>query len=231
MKKQVSILFILSIGFFAANAQIEKRATVNRPAVVKAGTLNNVPPPPPPAPATKTAPPPAPSQKAEVTTPIAPIYSLTSAKVTIHTGNDNKEFQAGLNITLFQQNTANGLFGLPGNGIKNELAINSTTDFGLVKEGYNGINNPEILKLENLQKTGLMLRIYYGPTFFLDAWKIDGVSLTLEFKDQYGNLHPTLGSKTIAFNTAKGILNNTFHTMKCLANGNFTALTSPISEY
>ena len=134
-----------------------------------------------------------------------------------------------LGLTLFQKNPLKGIYGLLGNGIKNELPVNSVTDFGLESSGY--APTVDNLKLETLQQTGLMLNIYYGPTFFLDAWKIEGVKLTLEFKDQNGNLHPVFGTKTIVFNTAKGILNNTFHTMKCYADGTFTPLTSPISEY
>lgn len=167
----------------------------------------------------KTAPAPAP----------APVYTLTAVKVTLQTGNDNKEFPAMLGLTLFQRSTYKGIYGLPGNGIKNELPVNSFMDFGLENRGY--LPSVEKLKLETLQQTGLMLSIYYGPTFFLDAWKIEGVQLTLEFKDQNGNLHPVYGNKTIVFNTAKGILNNTYHSMKCHADGTFTPLTSPISEY
>lgn len=167
----------------------------------------------------KTAPAPAP----------APVYTLTAVKVTLQTGNDNKEFPAMLGLTLFQRSTYKGIYGLPGNGIKNELPVNSTMDFGLENRGY--LPSVEKLKLETLQQTGLMLSIYYGPTFFLDAWKIEGVQVTLEFKDQNGNLHPVYGNKTIVFNTAKGVLNNTYHSMKCHADGTFTPLTSPISEY
>lgn len=159
----------------------------------------------------------------------APVYTLTAVKVTLQTGNDNKEFPAMLGLTLFQRSTYKGIYGLPGNGIKNELPVNSTMDFGLENRGY--LPSVEKLKLETLQQTGLMLSIYYGPTFFLDAWKIEGVQVSLEFKDQNGNLHPVYGNKTIVFNTAKGILNNTYHSMKCHADGTFTPLTSPISEY
>jgi hypothetical protein len=170
-------------------------------------------------------------EKTPAITPVTdvPVYTLTAAKVTVQTGNDNKEFPAMLNLTLFQRNPYTGIFGLPGNGIKNELPVNSTMDFGLENNGF--APTTEKLKLETLQRTGLTLRIYYGPTFFLDAWKIESVKLALEFKDQNGNLHPVYGNKTIVFNTAKGVLNNTFHTMKCHADGTFSPLTSPISEY
>lgn len=161
--------------------------------------------------------------------PYVPVYTLTAVKVTLQTGNDNKEFPSMLGLTLYQRNPYKGIYGLPGNGIKNELPVNSVMDFGLENSGY--APTVEKLRLEALQQTGLTLTIYYGPNFLLDAWKIEGVKLTLEFKDQNGNLHPVYGNKTIVFNTARGILNNTYHTMKCHADGTFSPLTSPISEY
>lgn len=216
MKRVITVVFICSISLLLILTATNAAAQINRPAMIKKnmGSAKTT------APSTTTPPPPA---------TYVPVYTLTAVKVTLQTGNDNKDFGAMLNLTLFQRNPYTGLYGLPGNGIKNELAVNSTMDFGLENNGY--APSVEKLKLETLQQTGLTLTIYYGPTFFLDAWKIDGVQLTLEFKDQNGNPHPVYGNKTIVFNTAKGILNNTFHTMKCHADGTFTPLTSPISEY
>lgn len=199
----ITLLFVLTA--------ISATAQINKPEIIKKKI----------APAKTTTEPAQPSY--------VPVYTLTAVKVTLQTGNDNKDFQASLNLTLFQRNPYQGIYGLPGNGIKNELPVNSVMDFGLENNGY--APTVEKLKLETLQQTGLTLTIYYGPTFFLDAWKIEGVKLTLEFKDQNGNLHPVYGNKTIVFNTAKGILNNTYHTMKCHADGTFSPLTSPISEY
>jgi len=208
------------------NAQVVTRETpVKKNVIIKPAATP--PPAPAPAPATKTSPPSQPQQPAQQAP--TPVYSLTAVKVTIKTGTDNKEFPSVLGLTVLDKNGNTPLYGLPGNGIKNELAVNSVMDFGLQTDGMRP--TAEALRLETIQRTGISLKIYYGPNFFMDAWKIEGVSLTLEFKDQNNNLHPTLGSKTIVFNTAKGFLNNTYHTMRCLADGNFTALTSPISEY
>ena len=68
----------------------------------------------------------------------------------------------------------------------NEMRINSETEFGLGLEA-------QPISLETFQKSGLVLRIQYNPNIIFDAWKIESVSLTLEFKDQNGNLHPSLG--------------------------------------
>lgn len=224
MKKLLLITILAAFTISKATSQIIQKSV---PPVKKNVIIKTVPSQPPPPP---VVPPPTSTNK----TPVAdnqnpPVYTLTSVKVSLQTGNDNKEFPAMLGLTLYQKNPLKGIYGLLGNGIKNELPVNSVTDFGLESSGY--APTVDNLKLETLQQTGLMLNIYYGPTFFLDAWKIEGVKLTLEFKDQNGNLHPVFGTKTIVFNTAKGILNNTFHTMKCYADGTFTPLTSPISEY
>jgi hypothetical protein len=213
MKKLLILPALLGFAITTIQAQLGK---VQKPEKFPVKTLPSKTTPP----STTTPPPPA---------TYVPVYTLTAVKVTLQTGNDNKDFGAALTLTLFQRNSNTGLYGLPGNGLTNELPVNSIMDFGLENNGY--APSVEKLKLETLQHTGLTLTIYYGPTFFLDAWKIEGVKLTLEFKDQNGNLHPVYGNKTIVFNTAKGILNNTFHWMRCHADGTFTPLTSPISEY
>ena len=62
-----------------------------------------------------------------------------------------------------------------------------------------------------------------------DAWKIQGVTVTLEFRDQNGNLHPSLGQKTITFSNANGFLNgyNGTLTMICNTDG----YLNPLSAY
>lgn len=207
-------------------AQVTREAPAKKNVVVKPAVIQpQAPAPAPaPAPANKTTPPSQPAQPV-----VTPVYSLTAVKVAIKTGTDNKEFPSVLGLTVLDKNGNTALYGLPGNGIKNELPVNSVMDFGLQTDGMRP--SAEALRLETIQRNGISLKIYYGPNFFMDAWKIEGVSLTLEFKDQHNNLHPTLGAKTIVFNTAKGFLNNTYHTMRCLADGNLTPLTSPISEY
>src|SRR5665647_1341316 len=115
------------------------------------------------------------TQPASQTT--ASIYTLTAARVNIRTGADNKEYPSGVIVWLF---SLGGGFTLdqPAENLRNEMKINSNTEFGLQNR--------------------------YMPNLPTDAWKIEGISITLEFRDQFGNLHPTFGSKTIVFNNAFG---------------------------
>ena len=86
------------------------------------------------------------------------------------------------------------------------MQVNSTTEFGLNK--WTNTKNIGSYLLTDIQQSGIILRILYRPNLFTDARRIEGISVTLEFKDQNGNLHPTLGSKTITFNNTSGFLNN-----------------------
>lgn len=239
MKQQLFLLLLATLAAGTINAQ---QPTMERP--LKKAVIKPVPPAPAPAPAQKPpAPPPTPAQKTapvptQSTPPASnpPVYRMTSAKVVIQTGSDNKEFPSALNLRLLTLNTKQGLYLLPGNGLNNELKVNSSNDFGLVlNQGTNADANAKIqqaLTLDYIQQSGgLNLRIYYGPNFFMDAWKIEGVKLILEFKDQNNNPHPVYGYKTIVYNTASGFLNNSHKTMECLSDRDFNPTTSPISEY
>ena len=61
-------------------------------------------------------------------------------------------------------------------------------------------------------------------------WKIESVTLILEFKDQHGNLHPTMGNKTIVFSNAYGFLNNDYRDIECITDGNLAPLTAVIKK-
>ena len=109
--------------------------------------------------------------------------------------------------------------------LKNEMRSNSNTEFGLEKKG----ENLKDINLAVLQTTGFHFRIDYSANFQFDAWKIEGVTVTLEFRDQNGNLHPSLGQKTITFSNANGFLNGYDGTrsMNCNTDGYF----NPLSAY
>ncbi|QEC42900.1 hypothetical protein [Pseudobacter ginsenosidimutans] len=230
MKQPILLIILAVLTTGTIHAQIPP--AMERP--VKKPVLRPVPPPPAQKPV-QPAPAPAPAQKTEPAV-TAPVYKLSSAKVIIQTGSDNKEFPSIITISVRTLNTKQGLYLLPGNGLTNEFKVNSTTEIGLVQS--NGVTAEardkiqKALTLDYIQQSGgLNLRIYYGPNFFMDAWKIEGVKLVMEFRDQYGNLHPVYGNKTITFNTASGFLNNTYKTMECLSDPQFNPTTSPISEY
>jgi hypothetical protein len=52
----------------------------------------------------------------------------------------------------------------------------------------------------------------------------------LEFRDQFGNLHPALGSKTVVFSNAYGFLNSEYTLIECITDGNFAPLTATIKK-
>ena len=173
----------------------------------------------------KTPPSPPPTNKSSNTSSQdIPVYTLTSARVNIRTGNDNKEFPSQVLVTLMAKSTPQDWRNYIQINLGNEMKINSDTEFGLDLEGR------APTPLETFQKAGLTLRINYVPNFFADAWKIESVSLILEFKDQNGNLHPSLGRKTIVFSNAYGFLNNDFRYMKCFTDESFSPLTAVISK-
>jgi hypothetical protein len=205
MKKLLLLPTLLGFLFLSINAQ-EK---IEKPTGIKV---------------VKSAPP-APVQNKTVEQTDPPVYRLTSVRVTIRTGSDNKEFPSTVSVALILSSNRLSLFEQPGSNMRNEMKINSTTEIGLQKFAS---CPPERLSLETLQNAGITLHIYYDPNIFTDAWKIEGVSAILEFRDQHGNLHPTLGYKTIVFNNASGFLNAVDRAMDCTTDGTFMPLTSSI---
>lgn len=145
-------------------------------------------------------------------------YYLKKATVNIWTGNDNKEANACVNINLYTNTNSNyqmqgdasntnlvGAISCNPNDTR-EYTINSKNTFQLqIAEvawdmiTYTPDYRPGEISLAAFNKNGLSLIIYYAPNFFTDAWKIDKVELTVEFKKADGSLHPQLGNKTIVF--------------------------------
>ncbi len=157
-------------------------------------------------------------------------YTLTSARVSITTGADNKEFPSPIYLELWIKNRpgfnyANDCLFKIGD-LKNEMKVNSSTEVGLEYYG----SNPDKYSLSGLQQTGLTFTVGYLPNWFTDAWRIEGVTLTLEFKDQNGNLHPTFGSKTIVFKNAVGFLNAEYKMLICTTDQNFDPLIASIEK-
>ncbi len=151
-----------------------------------------------------------------------PEYYLTSVRVNIFTGNDNKEYLSKVGIDLFCSGGASTdfgntnpellLFGYPaGDKSIPEMKINSNTEFVLQT------GNPGNLYL--IQQYGLKLKINYWANFILDAWKIDKVTMTLEFKDKKGNPHPTLATKTVTFLNASMLMTDSKFQLVCETDG------------
>lgn len=201
MKKIILLLPAICFLFFSSPAQVNKPEVIKK----KMGTVQ-----------TKTTP--------AQTPATTPVYTLTAVKANIRTGSDNKEFPSLVWAFLSARSgTAGATF--KQENLKNEMKVNSNTEFGLEKYGTGNIT------LSDLQSQGLQFEIWYFANFQLDAWKIEGVSITLEFRDQQGNLHPTLGQKTISFGNATGFLNGYFETkMICTTDGYFNPLTAQITK-
>ncbi len=181
------------------------------------------------------------------TQPVQPAtvsYFLSLAKVDIRTGNDNKEALSNVSVELAVRNTANSIFAQ--NNLTNEMKANSTTSIGLEKanaytSGYSSNPLPgkyhttatgtQAIMLSDVEKHGLALRIIYKPNFFADAWKIESVSVTLEFRDVNGNAHPSSGQKTITFPSAATFLDNfDKRVLVCIADSYFNPLSSFVTK-
>ena len=223
-------LLIITLFATCMNGSLIAQTKLYEKPVKSTQTLKSIPAP---------APAPAPTMN-KTTAPIpnaaapASVYSLTSARINIRTGADNKEFPSNVSFCLYQKNyDVNkrdnwedfGLFEV--RQLKNEMKINSNTEMGL---GY--INNGNVSKnyLSNIQNNGLIFEIIYDPNFFADAWKIEGITLTLEVKDQNGNYHPTLGTKIIDFQNATGFLNGEYRRMVCTIDGSLNGITASIEK-
>jgi len=129
-------------------------------------------------------------------------YFLSVAKVTIKTGKDNKEQNSKLIVSVYPASgTDNWKKGFTMENYMPELKVWSSQDFTLPKApDFDRAFN----SLARYKQTGVMVDILYntmgnGPFFLTDAWKIEEISATLEFKDMNGNPHPTMPSKTIYF--------------------------------
>lgn len=216
MKKTLLVIMLITFKMIAAHAQMTKPVKL-----IKKQTI--------------TTPPPVVNPPAPV---VSPHYYLTAAKVTITTGNDNKEQPSRVRMSLVRTSGGDwpsddntkpcGLYDFNhSTNINNEYKINSVTEIQLVtpfqfpgtmpggsRDGWRYIN----LRLGDIQIHGLILYVMYDPNFILDAWKIAQVTLTLEFKDVNGNAHPTLGMVVIPFINSSALLNDGKRTLKLEAD-------------
>src|SRR5207253_10593149 len=114
----------------------------------------------------------------------------------------NKEKGSSVIMRVYPASGANNYRrGYCQENFKDELKIWSTDNFTLPRASDFDQN---FNSLANYRQTGIMVDINYntvgnGPFFALDAWKIEEVSVTLEFKNKHGDPHPTMGSKVISF--------------------------------
>ncbi|MGZ8559521.1 MAG: hypothetical protein ACXWWC_14350 [Chitinophagaceae bacterium] len=221
MKKLLLIIILAAFTISTATSQTVQKSV---PPVKKNVIIKTVPAAPPPPPPPAAPPQPATNKSTGTANQNAPVYSLTSVRANIKTGNDNKEYPSNVRTGLsVRGSNMQHVYFLQEN-LKNEMRSNTNTEFGLERRG----GNLKDLTLDVLQNAGCHFRITYSANFQLDAWKIEGVTVTLEFRDQNGNLHPTLGQKTINFSNANGFLNGYpgTTTMICNTDGYFNPLSA-----
>lgn len=172
---------------------------------------------------------PAPLSKQEPPTPEKPVaYYLNTAKVIIRTGNDSKEQLSRVTLQISRKggpysikdsDIRTGLFNdLPNKGNTYEFKANTPVELNL-----QNVYSPEYRWNETLlsliEQHGLKLTIVYDPNFFTDAWKINRVTLVLNFKDISGNPHPVLGNKEVHFIDAAKLLTNNSRKLICGMDG------------
>lgn len=133
-------------------------------------------------------------------------YFLSAVKITLKTGKDNKEYPSNLSINISPGNVTN--YYSVGNGCfrlsyyKNELKVNTSTDLFIPQTNQSYPYVAAENTLAKYKQNGVTLQMIYLANLLVDAWKIDGISLTLQFRDANGNPHPTMGNKTITFTDA-----------------------------
>lgn len=119
-------------------------------------------------------------------------YYLTGAKVTLVTGNDNKDPGAGLSLLVYPVSGGSnwGDFFRMDN-YTNELKKNSWVPLNIGKSS--AFKN---FTLDQYKQSGIELDVVYnsqgGPFPLTDAWTLDQVHLELEFRDKDGNLAPPI---------------------------------------
>lgn len=160
-------------------------------------------------------------------------YFLAVAKVTIKTGKDNKELNSKLIVRVYPTSgTDNYQKGYMMENYMPELKTWSTKEFYLPRApGFDENFN----SLAHYRQTGVMVDILYntqgnGPFFGLDAWKIDEVSLIMEFKDKNGNPHPSMPSKTIYFTGSDMYLDFMKWHLFCKTDAYFNTLPTFITK-
>ena len=132
-------------------------------------------------------------------------YFLAGAVIKISTGGDNKEPNTSTAFFQVRPRKSNGIVAYKLDEYANELQVNQTADLRLDRVAtLTSAQN----SLQHFKQNGLSVLIAYcNKSFCTDAWKINSITVTLEFKDANGN--PALngyGSKTISFPVSSGTL-------------------------
>ncbi len=145
-----------------------------------------------------------------------PGYFLENVKALIQTGIDSKELPSKVLVNLIRAEGGSfvELFNSNPNTINTfEFRPNSITEFNMatnyIKPTATSIHKYrsdnvggyrwQTLRMKKIEEVELKLQVSYLYIFFLDAWKVEKVSMVPQFKDILGRSHPTLGNKEVVF--------------------------------
>lgn len=132
-------------------------------------------------------------------------YFLAGSVITVSTGNDNKEPNSSTAFFYVRPRKSNGVPAYKLEEYANELKVNQATALRLDRVAT--LTSPQN-SLQYFKQNGLSAVVAYcNKNFCTDAWKINNVTFTLEFKDANGNPAPNgFASRTISFPVSSGIL-------------------------
>lgn len=191
------IILLLTLLTVTANAQLNKKNVPLKttPTVLKPVAA------PPPGSQTKTQSKPDGTQTALTDAD----YFLAGAVINISTGGDNKELNTSTAFFYVRPRKANGIVAYKLEEYANEIKVNQTADLRLDRVAtLTSAQN----SLQYFKQNGLSVVVAYcNKNFCTDAWKINSITVTLEFKDANGNPAPAgYASKTISFPVSSGTL-------------------------
>jgi len=132
-------------------------------------------------------------------------YFLAGAVVKISTGDDNKEPNTSNAFFYVRPRKSNGVVSYKLEEYATEIKANQTVDLRLDRATtLTSAQN----SLQNFKQNGLSVVVAYcNKNFCTDAWKINNITVTLEFKDAAGNPAPNgYASKMINFPVSSGTL-------------------------
>jgi uncharacterized membrane protein len=132
-------------------------------------------------------------------------YFLSGAVINISTGNDNKEPNTSTAFFYVRPRKSSGFVAYKLEEYANEIKANQAADLRLDRAAtLTAAQN----SLQNFKQNGLsVLVVYCNKNFCTDAWKINSITVTLEFKDANGNPAPGgYASRTISFPVSSGTL-------------------------
>ena len=132
-------------------------------------------------------------------------YFLAGAVIKISTGGDNKEANTSTASFYVRPRKSNGIVAYQLNDYANELQLNQTAELRL--ERVATLTSPQN-SLQYFKQNGFSIVVAYcNKSYCTDAWKINSITVILEFRDANGNPAGNgYASKTISFPASSATL-------------------------